>query len=168
VETYEYVTINPSADRILIVASEVGIRRVSFGDFETVLKHYPDATRTSSGILNDAGWQISEYFQGKREKIDIPVDLGKIPAYYSIVLEALQEIPYGETRTYHQVATDTGHPNASRIVGNACKLNPVPIVIPCHRVLPSNGKVGNYIGGARMKIELLRLEKEHENRIAFH
>lgn len=168
VDTYEYVTINPSADRILIIASGSGIRRVIFGDFETVLDDYPDAARTSTDILEDAGWQISEYLQGKREQIDIPIDLPAIPPYYEEILHSLQRIPYGETRTYAQVAHETGHDKASRAVGNACRTNPVPIIIPCHRVVPSNGTPGNYLGGVEMKTALLRLEKEHENRSVFH
>lgn len=157
-DTYEYVTINPSADRILLIASELGIRQVAFGDFETVLESYPDAARTSNDILADAGWQIFHYLQGELENLEIPLDIPPPSPYQNEVLEVLQSIPYGHTKTYTEVAQDTGRPRSFRAVGNACRANPVPIIIPCHRVVPANGTVGGYIGGTEMKELLLHIE----------
>lgn len=160
-DTYEYVTTNPSAERILLIASETGIRQVVFKDFETVLENCPDAARASNSIITDAGWQISRYLQGDLEQIDVPLDLNPISPYRKLVLEQLRHIPYGQTRTYAQVAEATGYPRAARAVGNACKSNPVPIIIPCHRVVPSNGSLGGYIGGTEFKELLLSMEHSH-------
>ena len=103
--------------------------------------------------------QLDEYFSGQRTTFDMNIDLSETTDFRRAVLEHLTTIPYGETRTYTQVAEAVGRPRAVRAVGSACATNPVPIVIPCHRVLRSDGSLGGYAGGLDMKRTLLELEQ---------
>ena len=103
--------------------------------------------------------QLDEYFSGQRTTFDMKTDLSATTDFRRAVLEHLVTIPYGETRTYTQVAEAVGRPRAVRAVGSACATNPVPIVIPCHRVLRSDGSLGGYAGGLDMKRTLLELEQ---------
>lgn len=103
--------------------------------------------------------QLDEYFSGQRTTFDMKTDLSETTDFRRAVLEHLTTIPYGETRTYTQVAEAVGRPRAVRAVGSACATNPVPIVIPCHRVLRSDGSLGGYAGGLDMKRTLLELEQ---------
>lgn len=103
--------------------------------------------------------QLDEYFRGRRTTFDMNIDLSETTDFRRAVLEHLVTIPYGETCTYTQVAEAVGRPRAVRAVGSACATNPVPIVIPCHRVLRSDGSLGGYAGGLDMKRTLLELEQ---------
>ncbi|MCG7297628.1 MULTISPECIES: methylated-DNA--[protein]-cysteine S-methyltransferase [Brevibacterium] len=103
--------------------------------------------------------QFDEYFSGQRTTFDMNIDISETTDFRRAVLEHLVTIPYGETRTYTQVAEAVGRPRAVRAVGSACATNPVPIVIPCHRVLRSDGSLGGYAGGLDMKRTLLELEQ---------
>ncbi|GAA1199392.1 methylated-DNA--[protein]-cysteine S-methyltransferase [Brevibacterium paucivorans] len=103
--------------------------------------------------------QLDEYFSGQRTTFDMNIDLSETTYFRRAVLEHLVTIPYGETCTYTQVAEAVGRPRAVRAVGSACATNPVPIVIPCHRVLRSDGSLGGYAGGLDMKRTLLELEQ---------
>lgn len=103
--------------------------------------------------------QLKEYFSNKRETFDIPLRLETSP--FSLkVLEALKTIPYGETRTYGQIATLIGSPKAARAVGGACNKNPIQIIIPCHRVIGANSSLVGYAGGLELKSNLLTLERK--------
>jgi methylated-DNA-[protein]-cysteine S-methyltransferase len=110
--------------------------------------------------LGDACRQLREYFAGERREFDLPLKLEGTEFQVS-VLEALQEIPYGETVSYGEVATRIGHPRAVRAVGAANGRNPLPIVIPCHRVIGSTGDLTGFGGGLDTKEALLRLEAEN-------
>lgn len=103
--------------------------------------------------------QLSEYFAGKRKSFSLPIAIDKLPAtaFQRRVWKAMTKIPYGRTVTYKKLAQMAGSPNASRAVGNACGKNPLPIIIPCHRVVASNG-IGGFSGGINTKKQLLRLE----------
>ena len=103
--------------------------------------------------------QFDEYFSGQRTTFDMNIDISETTDFRRAVLEHLVTIPYGETRTYTQVAEAVGRPRAVRAVGSACATHPVPIVIPCHRVLRSDGSLGGYAGGLDMKRTLLELEQ---------
>jgi methylated-DNA-[protein]-cysteine S-methyltransferase len=104
--------------------------------------------------------QFKEYFDGKREVFDLPLKpVGTV--FQQKVWDALREIPYGETRSYLFIATKIGNPRASRAVGMANNKNPIPIIIPCHRVIGANGKLVGYAGGLEMKKGLLELEREN-------
>lgn len=104
--------------------------------------------------------QIMEYLKGKRVSFDFSYEL-RGTDFQKKVWKELLNIPYGETRTYKEVATFIGNPKASRAVGNANNKNPIMIVVPCHRVIGSNGKISGYAGGLDMKKELLDLEKRN-------
>ncbi len=107
--------------------------------------------------------QVQEYLSGKRSAFDLPLDLGSVSSFQRQVLEAALKIPRGQYRTYHQVAAAIGKPKAARAVGQALGHNPVPLVIPCHRVLGSDGSLHGYSGGGGLKTKawLLRLEGVH-------
>lgn len=110
-------------------------------------------------ILSEAAGQLNEYFSGKRRRFDLPLSYHSTE-FRDSVLESLMDIPYGETRTYAQIAEACGSPKAYRAVGTACAENPIPIIIPCHRVVPTGGGIGSYSGGSTMKRRLLELERE--------
>ncbi|MGC2208606.1 MAG: methylated-DNA--[protein]-cysteine S-methyltransferase [Candidatus Korobacteraceae bacterium] len=104
--------------------------------------------------------QLDEYFAGERRQFDLPLDL-RGPEFYRQCWEALLRIPYGETRSYAQLAAAVGSPQASRAVGQANHHNPVAIIVPCHRVIASNGTLAGYAGGLAAKEFLLNLEGAH-------
>ncbi len=118
----------------------------------------PQMDVSESQVLTEAFAQVDEYLSGKRRKFDLPLDYG-VTGLRRSVLEELERIPYGETRTYKDVATSMGSPNSYRAVATACSTNPLPIIIPCHRVVPASGGVGSYIGGEALKKRLLDHEK---------
>ena len=102
---------------------------------------------------------LSEYIEGDAVALDLPVDLRLMQApFRRAVLEKLREVPRGATVSYGELAARTGNPKAARAVGSACARNPIPIVVPCHRVLPGTGKLGSYAGGPERKRALLELE----------
>ncbi|GGG25752.1 methylated-DNA--protein-cysteine methyltransferase [Lysinibacillus alkalisoli] len=101
--------------------------------------------------------QLSEYLEGKRQQFDLPLQ-PQGTAFQQKVWQALKEIPFGETRTYKEVATAIGNVNASRAVGNANNKNPILIIVPCHRVIGANGKLVGYGAGLPLKEQLLTLE----------
>ena len=103
--------------------------------------------------------ELSEYLAGKRSFFSVPVDLSAAPEFQQKVLRAAAEIPFGEAQPYAWVARRIGHPRAVRAVGTALGRNPVPLIVPCHRVLRSDGSAGGYIFGTRVKAELLGLER---------
>ena len=113
-------------------------------------------------FAGDAASQITDRFrrflQGTSPVIDLDADLTGLSDFQVSVLEVLREIPYGEVRSYQWVAERVGNPRASRAVGNACGCNPLPLLIPCHRVIAKDGSIGGYRGGLRMKRWLLDLE----------
>ncbi len=109
--------------------------------------------------LDDVRRQLDEYFEGRRRRFDVPVDLRLAGGFRRIVLELLHErVGFGETRSYAELAALAGSPKASRAVGSAMATNPVPIVVPCHRVLRTGGALGGYGGGLEVKRWLLALE----------
>ena len=119
----------------------------------------PDA-RCSDGFAPNrlAIGQLLEYLEGKRVGFELPLDLRGTP-FQRAVWEALQEIPYGETRSYAEIARRVGQPNAVRAVGAANGANPIALIVPCHRVIASDGKLGGYGGGLALKGKLLAMER---------
>lgn len=109
-------------------------------------------------LLNETEKQLNEYFDKKRKKFDLPLN-PQGTEFMKKVWKSLQNIPYGETKTYKQIAEEVGNSKASRAVGIANHKNPIPIIIPCHRVIGSNGKLVGYALGMDMKSFLLELEK---------
>lgn len=120
----------------------------------------PEAERIlpeDAGALREAERQLGEYFAGSRKTFDLPLSLPD-KGFYSRIWGLLAEIPYGETRSYSELAAAAGSPKAVRAAGMACHTNPIPIFIPCHRVIGKNGKLTGYAGGIELKRALLKLE----------
>jgi methylated-DNA-[protein]-cysteine S-methyltransferase len=108
--------------------------------------------------LDPARRQLDAYFEGKLHHFEVPVDWRLAHGFTDKVLHVVARIPYGKTRSYGEVAGDAGNPRAFRAAGSACGSNPVPLIVPCHRVVQAGGKPGNYGGGPEMKRALLSLE----------
>lgn len=159
-----YTTMDSPFGELLIAESQFGIVRVAFEneDFDAVVAEIA-ARVTPSVVKTRQMMQIvvnhfDAYFNGYIDEFFVDPDLSLTHGFRRHVLDALQEIPYGETRSYREVANAVGNPKAVRAVGSACASNPVPFVVPCHRVVKSDGRPGNYRGGADAKLRLLRLE----------
>jgi methylated-DNA-[protein]-cysteine S-methyltransferase len=122
------------------------------------------AARVSPRVIRDPAAldeprrQLDEYFAGRRRGFDLPLDWSLIQGFTRLVLDRTARIPYGHVATYGEVARDIGKPRASRATGNALGANPIPIVVPCHRVVRTGGVLGNYGGGPERKAQLLELE----------
>jgi methylated-DNA-[protein]-cysteine S-methyltransferase len=108
--------------------------------------------------LDDARRELDLYFEGRRDGFDLPLDWSLSEGFRLRVLRAIASIPYGETRSYSEMAARAGNERAVRAAGTACGRNPIPLVVPCHRVLRSGGALGQYGGGSEMKRALLELE----------
>jgi len=120
----------------------------------------PAMDQCETSALDEAAKQINQYLAGKRSEFDLDLRYDGSD-FRSRVMEELNNIPYGEVRTYRQIAEAIGYPNSSRAVGTACRDNPLPILVPCHRVIPSTGGIGNYSGGVSIKRRLLEIEGVH-------
>lgn len=120
-----------------------------------------DYTFHETEILLKANAQLQEYFQGKRNSFDLPLKYISGTLFQHRVWDALQKIPYGKTVSYKDIAININHSKAVRAVGGANNRNNIPIIIPCHRVIGTNGKLIGYGGGLDKKIYLLELEKNH-------
>jgi methylated-DNA-[protein]-cysteine S-methyltransferase len=118
----------------------------------------PRVLRVSRPALARARRQLDEYFEGRRRRFDVPLDWRLSGGFRRAVLRAAARIPYGRTATYREMARRAGSPSAFRAAGSALATNPLPILVPCHRVLPARGGLGDYRGGAPAKARLLRLE----------
>jgi methylated-DNA-[protein]-cysteine S-methyltransferase len=159
-----YTTIDSPVGSLLLAATEAGLVRVAYAieDHDRVLDTL--ANRVSARILRSprrldaAATELDEYFSGRRRSFDLPLDLSLSSGFRRLVQHHLPEIAYGRTESYKQVAELVGNPKAVRAVGTACATNPLPVVVPCHRVLRSDGALGGYIGGLDAKRTLLELE----------
>ena len=160
-----YRTIDSPLGSLLLAVTEQGLVRVAYEreDHDRVLQAL--AVRVSPRILrapsrlDETARQFEDYFTGVRHAFDVPVDLRLAVGFRREVLNHLRTIGYGRTESYTAVAAATGRPRAVRAVGSACATNPVPVVVPCHRVLRSDGGLGGYIGGLGAKRTLLALER---------
>jgi methylated-DNA-[protein]-cysteine S-methyltransferase len=159
-----YRTLDSPVGELLLAATGRGLLRVAFQreGFDTVLDML--SARVSPRILSaprrldPVAREMEEYFSGRRRRFDLPLDLALSRGFRRSVLEHLPDIGYGRTESYAEVARVVGHPKAVRAVGSACSTNPIPVVIPCHRVLRSDGSLGGYAGGTDAKTVLLMLE----------
>jgi methylated-DNA-[protein]-cysteine S-methyltransferase len=159
-----YRTIDTPVGPLLLAATSKGLVRVAYEreDFDHVLDAL--AVRVSPRILrapdrlDDAAHQIDEYFAGRRQGFELPLDYSLSSGFRQLVQRHLPHIAYGHTQTYKDVAAVVGNPKAVRAVGSACATNPLPVVVPCHRVLRTDGTLGGYIGGLEAKSALLTLE----------
>ena len=148
-----------------IYQSPIGALTILSGDKGIkAIKFYEDEKVKAQGRTNEmTRWavkELEEYFQGKRKVFTVPC-VSQGTDFQKRVWEALIQIPYGETRTYKEIAAAAGNPKASRAVGMANNRNPIPIIIPCHRVIGTNGILTGYAGGLKVKEYLLKLEREN-------
>lgn len=142
---------------LLLTESAAGLARIKF--CENIEPGF-DNDLPDSPLLSLAMEQIRDYLDGRRQSFDLPIDWRQMPPFQARVLRGALQIPYGQTWTYGDLALDIGQPGASRAVGLALGKNPLPIVIPCHRVMGSQGKLQGYSApdGLNKKIWLLKLE----------
>ena len=143
---------------IYIKTDENYVYNISFVDINLTM----EGSKYKKNIITEKVIkQLEEYFNGKRKTFELPVKLiGS--EFQKKVWKELQKIPYGQTRTYKDIAIKIGNPNASRAIGNANNKNPIAIIIPCHRVIGSNSKLVGYAGGIDKKFKLLELEKNNK------
>jgi methylated-DNA-[protein]-cysteine S-methyltransferase len=162
-----YARIDSPVGPLVAARTERGLARLAYEDFNGGLDRVLDdlAGRLSPRILegpaklDDVRRELEEYFAGRRTRFDLPLDLSVVRgAFGRRILRACAAIPYGEVSSYRAMATAAGSANAVRAAGNALGHNPIPIVVPCHRVLRSGGALGGYTGGLERKEQLLRIE----------
>jgi len=156
-----YKKTNSPVGTLKLVASDKGLvavlwekekpNRVRLGELEE---------RNTHPVLVEAERQLCEYFAGKRRSFSVALDMRGTP-FQKNVWEALLDIPFGETRSYREIAMRLGNQQATRAVGTANGRNPISIIVPCHRVIGSNGKLTGFAGGLKAKALLLELEQEH-------
>ena len=159
-----YRTVDTPVGPLLLAATEAGLVRVAYASegHEAVLEALAD--RISPRILNaparlDApARELDEYFAGRRRSFDLPLDWQLSAGFRRAVLSHLPEIGYGRTASYAAAAMLAGHPTAVRAAASACAANPLPVVVPCHRVIYADGRIGRYLGGPDAKRTLLTLE----------
>ncbi|MEY8445552.1 methylated-DNA--[protein]-cysteine S-methyltransferase [Enterococcus ratti] len=152
--------INTPIGELWLAADDVGLTAISF-------QLIVEKKGTNSKILEAAKEQLQEYFDGIRQIFTLPLSIQKGTVFQKKVWQALQEIPYGQRRTYKEIAEAVASPKAVRAIGQANRLNPLPIVIPCHRVIGQNGQLVGYMGntenGLLIKQRLLELEVAFSN-----
>ncbi len=159
-----YRTVDTPLGSLLLAATDKGLVRVAYAreDHDQVLEQL--AHRISPRVLRAPARlelparEIEEYFAGRRTLFDLPLDFQLSSSFRRTVLTLLPDIAYGTTASYAALAAAAGNPKAVRAVGTACATNPLPVVVPCHRVVRSDGTVGQYIGGTDAKKSLLSLE----------
>ena len=159
-----YRTIDTPIGNLLLAATETGLVRVAYTseDHDLVLQSLSD--RISPRILHHparldaAARELGEYFAHRRRAFDLDLDWRLSAGFRATVLRHLSDIEYGHTASYAMVAQLAGSPKAVRAVGSACATNPLPVIVPCHRVVKSDGSMGGYLGGLEAKATLLQLE----------
>jgi methylated-DNA-[protein]-cysteine S-methyltransferase len=150
--TYYDVIDSPFGPLTPVVNDSGGLTMLHFGEF------HPASAERSSARLEGVSRQLKEYFEGSRKAFDLQL-AAKGTEFQRRVWELLVAIPYGSTRSYGDIARELGTPGASRAVGRANALNPIAIIVPCHRVIGSNGTLTGYAGGLGMKEKLLAFEQ---------
>jgi methylated-DNA-[protein]-cysteine S-methyltransferase len=161
-----YAVVDTPVGKVVAAATPRGLVRLAYEDFDggvdAVLEHL--AHRLSPAIVEAPGRfdalrrELDEYFDRRRETFDLPIDWSLTAGFTTKVLQATAQIPFGATASYKEVATRAGSERAVRAAGNALGANPIPIVVPCHRVLRTGGRLGGYTGGLERKEALLRVE----------
>jgi len=152
-----YAYLETPIGTLLIAGDDTAVHRITFPQRGRAAKPEPEWQESQQGIIGEAVRQLIEYFSGKRADFDLPL-APEGTAFQRNVWRQLQEIPYGQTISYGELARRVGNPKASRAVGSANGANPLPIVIPCHRVIAGDGTLGGFGGGLPTKQTLLALE----------
>ena len=160
-----YATADTPLGRLLVAATPRGLVRVSYSESRADDETLADLARRISprvleapARLDGVRRELDEYFDGRRSSFDVPLDWGLTTGFTTRVLKATAKVGFGATTTYTELAERAGSPRAVRAAGNSLGSNPMPIVVPCHRVLRTGGALGGYTGGLERKEFLLRLE----------
>ena len=160
-----YATLDSPVGTLLLAATPRGLVRLAYldqGDETDVLEQLADTVSprvlAAPRRLDEPRRELDQYFAGRRRDFETPLDWRLTRGFGRRVLEATARIPFGSTATYKQVATEAGNALASRAAGNALGANPIPIIVPCHRILHSGGGLGGYTGGVERKRRLLTVE----------
>ena len=151
------VTESPVGE-LFLATTERGLCRISYrieGQDEELARLF--GVRVLRTPLDAVRRELDEYFEGDRREFDLPLDL-RVAPFHEAVLHELARVPYGRTETYGALAAKVGRPKAARAVGTVMNRNPIPIILPCHRVVGANGSLTGYAGGLRVKRALLELE----------
>jgi O-6-methylguanine DNA methyltransferase len=156
---------SPFLKRVFVASTERGVCMVDFLKSEKVFlerlrEHFPGKIIKDDRKNGEVLSQLRKYLKGKLKRFDCKLDLKGTP-FQKKVWSALAKIPYGQTRSYKEIARAIGHPNAFRAVGNANGENSIPLILPCHRVIESNGGLGGFGHGVEIKKQLLDFEKAH-------
>jgi AraC family transcriptional regulator, regulatory protein of adaptative response / methylated-DNA-[protein]-cysteine methyltransferase len=165
--TVHFATADTPLGTVLVAATDKGICKIAFGDDPRALEGELAAELSQAERIEDRGRmlpfiaQIRAYLEGTRERFDLPLDIGAT-AFQQRVWDALRRIPYGETRSYSDIADALGSPRAVRAVANACASNPVALAIPCHRIVHKGGGLSGYRWGTPRKAALLKAERAHD------
>jgi methylated-DNA-[protein]-cysteine S-methyltransferase len=162
-----YAAYDSPAGRLLLAATPRGLVTLAYVDDPAQEEHVLErlAARLSPRMLASARrldeprHELDEYFSGRRQHFEVPLDWQLTRGFGRRVLEATARIPFGSVSTYKDVAAEAGSPRASRAAGNALGANPIPIIVPCHRVLHTTGGLGGYTGGLERKRLLLEIER---------
>ena len=161
-----YRTVDSPVGPLLLAGTEQGLVRIAFAGegHDAVLQALADKISPrvlhAPARLDAAARELGEYFAGQRRGFDLPLDWRLAAGFRRTVLSHLPEIGYGHTASYAAVARLAGNPRAVRAAATACATNPLPVVVPCHRVVLADGRIGNYRGGPEAKRTLLTLEEE--------
>jgi methylated-DNA-[protein]-cysteine S-methyltransferase len=165
-----YASVDSPFGRLLVARTDRGVVKLALPEHRRIKQSEDDVLHElarlvsprvleSPSRLDEERRELEEYFEGNRDRFEVPVDWSLTPAgFRNRALHAVARIPYGKTRTYGEIAKAAGNARAFRAAGTACGHNPVPLIVPCHRVVQSGGGVGNYGGGPEMKRALLELE----------
>ena len=164
-----YARLDTPVGVVIAARTSAGLARLAYEDFsgglDAILRDL--AARLSPRILegqahlDPVARELDEYFSGSRERFDLPIDWALVAPFGRRILEATREIPYGNVAAYGEIAAAAGSPGGARAAGNALGANPIPIVIPCHRVVRSSGALGGYTGGIERKQALMQVEARH-------
>jgi methylated-DNA-[protein]-cysteine S-methyltransferase len=161
-----YTSVDSPLGPLVVAATPKGLVRVSYSEFrgedevlEELARRVSPRVLEAPARLDPVRRELDEYFERRRTAFDLPIDWALVTPFGRRVLQATTAIPFGEVSTYGRIAAQAGNPRAARATGNALGANPMPIVVPCHRVLHTGGQgIGNYTGGVHRKEALLRLE----------
>ena len=160
-----YTSVDTPLGPLLVAATPKGLVRVSYTEFrgedetlEELARRVSPRVLEAPGRLDPVRRELDEYFEGRRKRFEVPIDWSPLAGYTRDILRATAKIGFGELSTYAGVAAAAGRPRAVRAAGNALGANPMPVIVPCHRVLRTGGGLGGYTGGLEKKEFLLRLE----------
>jgi len=161
-----YALVDTPVGQVVAAQTRRGLACLSYLDFHGNLDAVVE--RLSAGLsprileaparLDEVRRELDEYFEGRRRDFDLPIDWALVSPFGRRVLQATAAIPFGRVKTYGEMATQAGNPKASRAAGRALGANPIPIVVPCHRVIGASGRLTGYTGGLHRKVALLELE----------